>query len=99
MYKNKEDYNTYMRKYYKKYGSNTHSKHTHAICVYYLPEHHYIGMTNNISYRMRKHKTDGNITEGYEILAYFERGVDAHYFETLLHMRGYNGFRDLRIKK
>ena len=37
----------------------------------------------------------GRITEGYEILAYFEREVDAHLLETMLHQRGYHGYRKL----
>ena len=63
------------------------------VCVYYLPEEHYIGITRHIYDRMYCHRKNGKITEGYEILAYFERRVDAHYLETMFHMRGYNGFR------
>ena len=62
--------------------------------VYYLPEEHYIGLTNDIMQRMRDHKRYGRITEGYEILCYFERRVDAHLLETMFHVRDYNGFRD-----
>ena len=60
--------------------------------VYYIPEHHYVGITDNIVNRMRMHKKNNFITEDYEIIANFERRVDAHYLETLFHMRGYNGF-------
>ena len=60
--------------------------------VYYIPEHHYVGITDNVVNRMRVHKNNDFITEDYEIIANFERRVDAHYLETLLHMRGYNGF-------
>ena len=60
--------------------------------VYYLPEEHYVGMTNNVKSRMDYHKSNGKITEGLEIIAKFERAVDAHLFETMLHQRDYNGF-------
>lgn len=63
-----------------------------SVC-YYLPEEHYIGITRNFRNRLSKHKTMGKITEGAEIVAYFERSVDAHYLETLFHMRGYRGYR------
>lgn len=61
--------------------------------VYYLPEHHYVGMTNAVKTRMEEHRSKHNrITEGYEIIATFERAVDAHLFETKLHAMGYEGF-------
>ena len=62
--------------------------------VYYLPEEHYIGVSCHVVNRMSQHRNrDKRITEGYEILAKFERQVDAHWFEILFHIRGYNGFR------
>ena len=60
--------------------------------VYYLPEEHYVGMTNNISQRISQHKMSGKLVEDYEIIAIFARAVDAHWFETMFHMRNYNGF-------
>ena len=68
------------------------------VYLYYIPEHHYVGITNNVTKRMIAHRADNKITEGYEVLAKFERRVDAHYVETLFHMRGYQGFRDLGKK-
>ena len=59
--------------------------------VYYLPEEHYVGITTSISNRMKSHKRT-KIVDGMEILARFERHVDAHLFETMLHQRGYNGY-------
>ena len=51
--------------------------------VYYLPEEHYIGMTNYLKRRMYQHRKKGKCTEGMEIVACFERSVDAHWsFET-----------------
>ena len=60
--------------------------------MYYLPEEHYIGYTNMVKVRIQNHKKK-KIVEGWEIIAKFERAVDAHYLETLFHMRGYNGFK------
>lgn len=65
--------------------------------LYYIPEHHYIGITNDITKRMIHHRMD-KVVDGFEILGRFERRVDAHYMETLFHMRGYQGFRDLGRK-
>lgn len=60
--------------------------------VYYLPEEHYIGMSNQMSYRMSRHRAQGKITDGMEVIAGFERRVDAAWLEVLFHQRGYNGF-------
>ena len=61
--------------------------------VYYLPEEHYVGMSCDIKKRINQHRFDGKITDGFEVIATFEREVDAHWFETSLHIRGYNGYR------
>ena len=76
----------------REWKRNNYKKNTHLPCVYYLPEEHYIGVTVNMQKRLSDHHKT-KITEGYEILCYCERIVDAHYIETLFHMRGYNGFR------
>lgn len=60
--------------------------------VYYLPEEHYVGITDDVQERMITHRKRGKITDGYEILAYYERRVDAHLLETMFHIRDYNGF-------
>tara|TARA_R110000764_G_scaffold10253_4_gene31635 strand:- start:793 stop:1140 length:348 start_codon:yes stop_codon:yes gene_type:complete len=61
--------------------------------VYYLPEHHYVGMTNAMKHRMTEHRSKNNrFTRGYEVIAVFEEAVEAHLFETRLHAMGYNGF-------
>ena len=95
-------WNAYMREYRKKnYDKNKESKRQHKkylkkcdgyFYVYYLPEEHYIGMTNNVSRRIRYHNSHGKIVHNYEILARFKRQVDAHLFETILHAMDYNGF-------
>lgn len=95
-------WNAYMRLYNKKnYNSKKenarHVKNYAESCdeyfsVYYLPEEHYIGMTNNIKRRIKYHEYSGRITDDFEVLATFKRQVDAHLFETLLHSMDYNGF-------
>ena len=61
--------------------------------VYYLPEEHYVGMSESVTTRMTKHKHLGRIVEGMEILASFDSPIRAHLFETTLHLMGYRGFR------
>ena len=36
--------------------------------IYYLPEEHYVGMTNEIARRISHHKRDGKIVDGHEVL-------------------------------
>jgi hypothetical protein len=60
--------------------------------VYYLPEHHYVGMTKDVECRIRDHNKKGKITDGYEIIARFKDPKLAHLMETRLHIMGYNGF-------
>ena len=71
------------RKYYQKDG---------LYHVYYLPEHHYVGMTSSIKRRMRQHKESGKIVYGYEIILSCSNPIQAHLYETILHAIGYNGF-------
>lgn len=101
---NKERLKEYNKKYYENnkqkqksyrkdwYHENV-KKDTHLPCVYYLPEEHYIGITKNLKRRIKAHNHSGKITEGYEVVAYFERYVDAMYLEVMFHQRGYNGCR------
>ncbi len=66
---------------------------TNGFAVYYLPEEHYVGFTNNIRSRMNDHRKKGRSICNYEIICSFESPIDAHLFETMLHQRGYNGFQ------
>jgi hypothetical protein len=59
--------------------------------VYYLPEEHYVGITSHIGDRMRLHRQQGKITDGYEIVGYWTRACEALVVEAELHCRGYNG--------
>lgn len=68
--------------------------------VYYLPEHHYVGMTNSMRARMQEHRSKHKrITDGYEIIGTYERAVDAHVTESMLHSMGYYGFHYKHSKK
>ena len=60
--------------------------------VYYLPEHHYVGMTNYLKRRMKEHKQKGKIIEGYEVVGRYNTAIQAHLYETMLHAMGYEGF-------
>lgn len=60
--------------------------------VYYLPEHHYVGMTRNLIRRLNDHRQDGKIIDGYEVIGSFKTAIEAHYVETSLHVRGYEGY-------
>lgn len=98
----KTKWNAYMREYnrknydpvkekvrsQKKYSNNR----TEGFSVYYLPEEHYVGMTNNLNRRLSHHKHTGKIIDNFEIVCYFKRQVDAHLYETWLHAMGYHGF-------
>ena len=67
--------------------------------VYYLPEHHYIGMTNHIKSRMQQNRKKGRITQGYEIVGKYNTPVEAHLVETSLHLLGYEGFHYYETKR
>ena len=59
--------------------------------VYYLPEEHYAGVTSRVIARMRDHKCNGMITEGFEVVFTTESKREALDFEAKLHSMGYNG--------
>lgn len=72
-----------------------------SFVVYFLPEEHYIGYTNSFDRRMREHrKVDSRRsssksldTKGAIIIAKFKCPMEAHLYETQLHLRGFNGFK------
>ena len=68
-----------------------------GFAVYYLPEEHYVGITNNPTYRMKKHRKNGKSTFQMEIIGIFNNPFDAIILEAEFHRRGYNGFQ-LRYK-
>ena len=86
--KNPEKVKLNNKKFKKKYLAETN-----GYAVYYLPEEHYVGFTNNVRTRMNDHSKRGKITYGYEIIGIYKCPIDAHLTETLLHKMGYNGFQ------
>ena len=85
---NKEELKAQSKAYYK---TNKESRKEECYSVYYLPEEHYVGMTGGIKNRMRRHKFDGMITDGYEIVFTSTNKKEALAFEGKLHSLGYNG--------
>tara|TARA_R110000796_G_scaffold226958_1_gene343493 strand:+ start:85 stop:489 length:405 start_codon:yes stop_codon:yes gene_type:complete len=60
--------------------------------MYYLPEEHYIGITNCPKKRIELHKYQRNNTEGWEVVYTFKTKRDALDMERKFHEElGYNG--------
>lgn len=96
-YRKTESYQNLLKNGRSKYKKGV--EETGGFAVYYLPEHHYVGMTNNIDNRMMLHRSHkGRITEGYEIIGIYETAVEAHLIETILHYMGYEGFSNNYVK-
>ena len=53
--------------------------------VYYLPEEHYCGVTNNPEKRMIVHKNKGMNVEGWRVLSCHDTLVEARHQENLFH--------------
>jgi len=65
--------------------------------VYYLPEEHYIGITNQPKLRFQQHRRAGKIINGYEIIGIYDNIFDAMITEIEFHRRGYFGFTHSRL--
>jgi len=65
----------------------------HAAVVYYLPEHHYVGVTKWLAHRLTKHRSSYNrVTEGCEIIYTAKDMIEARAVERYMHYEmGYNG--------
>jgi hypothetical protein len=60
--------------------------------VYLLPDHNYVGMTENPYYRMRWHKNMANRNiDNWIELKKFNNRKDALTYESELHSQGYDG--------
>jgi predicted GIY-YIG superfamily endonuclease len=70
--------------------------------VYLLPNYHYVGVTNNPTYRMYDHKSRYNrYTDNWIELEKFDNREDALRFESIKHGEGYAGIgggRPVRYK-
>ena len=65
----------------------------HEPVVYYLPEHHYVGITNCLYSRLIRHRSFYNrVTEDYEIIYTAKDMTKAKAVERYMHYEmGYNG--------
>lgn len=80
-----------LSKYHKNYRKENEVINGYAL--YYLPEEHYVGFTNNVKSRLRSHKQKGRIIDGFEIIGVYSCPIYTHLLETRLHLIGYNGFQ------
>lgn len=71
--------------------SITKSAHNGIYYLYYLPEEHYIGITNQVPRRMVQHKYQGKITTDYEIIMEHTNPLYLSLMEALMHYIGYRG--------
>ena len=65
----------------------------HEPVVYYLPQHHYVGVTDCLCNRLSNHRSfHKRITEGYEIIYNAKDMTEARAVERYMHYEmGYNG--------
>ena len=69
-------------------------RESHAVggyVIYCLPDHNYIGMTNNVEYRMNGHRHHGKNTANVEILHHYESKEIAAAVESFYHSLGWDG--------
>ena len=97
---NKEKEKAYSKAYYQANREKKIAKaaaqmaaNKHDPVVYYLPEHHYVGVTNCLYSRLNNHRSyHKRITKGYEVLYTAKDAVEARAVERYMHYEmGYNG--------
>lgn len=66
-------------------------KKTSFYSLYYLPEEHYIGVTNQLDLRMLNHRCKGKVTEGYEVIMNTHTKREALNIERRFHKFGFRG--------
>ena len=59
--------------------------------IYYLPEEHYVGITNQPIIRMRNQRWNGKITTDWEVVTIVETRTEALKIESFMHSLGYIG--------
>ena len=87
---------TWLRSYCKDCGKKAriewrNSKKDGYWTVYYLPEEHYVGITNCVHERMNEHKFKGKIINNYEIIGKYKHPAAALMVEAAFHLHGYHG--------
>jgi hypothetical protein len=97
---NKEKVLAYRKDYYRDNREKTIAKYKayveankHEPVVYYLPEHHYVGVTDCLFTRLKNHRSLNNrIVKGYEIIYTAKNMTEARAVERYMHYEmGYNG--------
>jgi len=91
----KDQENEASKRYYKKNKEKILAKNREGdgfYSVYYIPNEHYVGMTNNVKFRYKNHKyVAKRDLEGFRVLREFACPHEAHIYETQYHMMGCNG--------
>lgn len=83
--KNKEKFKTNAKNFQKQFEDGFHT-------VYYIPEHHYVGVTKNLYNRLSTHKSRSNrIIDNVEIIYKTPCRKKAELVESKLHSMGYQG--------
>lgn len=59
--------------------------------LYYIPEEHYVGVTNDPKRRMQNHRAQGKVAKEWEIILKSKNPKLVAYYEALLHLIGYEG--------
>ena len=76
---------------YRKNVERRYKKAIHDNVVYLLEDENYVGVTQNIEWRMSQHRSKGKSTNNYRILHSTPNREDALELEELLHDMGYEG--------
>lgn len=93
----REDNAEYVKQYKKEFRLQQKDGLHH---VYYLPQHNYVGVTDNLYNRMKTHRNQqGRNTHNYQILASFEDRGKALRFESLMHDSGFEGRHAFNVYK
>jgi len=75
------------------------SKKDGMYTVYYLPTENYVGMTSNLNWRLRHHKSKHDrFVEDVEIFGKYETKRQALDVESELHLLGYMGADPVHLK-
>jgi len=100
--KNKERANAYSKEYHLKNREAILSrkrvtdkirrlKKKHKPTVYLLVKENYVGTTEELEYRLSKHKQKGKDVSEVRVLGEFDSRADALEVEALIHDLGYKG--------
>ena len=100
--KNKDKRNSYNKKYHEDnresilarkvvYDKKTRIENKHNPLVYLIVNENYVGVTEELTYRIRKHRYNKKDVSEVEILGQFDKREYALLLEKQLHQEGYSG--------